>query len=144
MDLPAAMEKENEVNCGSMTTSCVCSLREVCAKQLVVPSNPPSSSSSVQVEADRCRGAQRLSSPQALLVHRAAPGARQIGGHSIASSEIRILVVFLKRVGPCICFLLFCCAAGLKDLWHWIWGSKSRGSQTIYMKCCLSARANYL
>lgn len=63
MDLPAAMEEENEVNSGSLTSSRACSLREGCAKHLVVPSNPPSASSFVQVEADWCRGARQLSFP---------------------------------------------------------------------------------
>lgn len=58
--------------------------------------------------------AQQLSLPQALLVHRATPAARRRGGRSIASSEIRGVLVFLKWVGPCICFLHFLFCSGIK------------------------------
>jgi len=40
--LPAAVEEEDEVNDGSLTSSCACSLRRGCAEHLVVPSDPPS------------------------------------------------------------------------------------------------------
>lgn len=87
-------------------------------------------------------------SPSAVLLHTPSwstghPAASNLGGHSIASSETRILVVFSKWVGPCICFLHLLLCSGIKRPPVLDLRKQHRGSLTIHMKHCLSARANY-
>lgn len=62
---------------------------------MVVLSNPSSALYSVEVKAGAGEPSSHFS-PHALLMHRATPGASSLGGYFIASSEIRIVMVFLN------------------------------------------------
>lgn len=125
----------------ALASSSACSLCEGCAKQLVVLPNLPSSSCSEG--GSRLMGARDSSSYPSPQIHSSAPGARSLSSHSTAFSGIRISAVLLKWLDPSICFQSFCCVVGLKGSLVLDLRKKIRGSITIRMKCCLSAKTTY-
>lgn len=144
MDLPEAIKVENEVKVGPWHHPVPCSLREGCAKQLLVPSNLPSTSCSEgRSRLTGRREPSSCASLHTLQTHSSVPGVSNLGSQSIASSGIRISVVLLKWVGPHICFQIFCRAVGIKGSLVVDLRKKLRGSITIHRKCSLSAMTNY-